>query len=160
MTHQVITKFSYINVYSKLPPPQGLPLSSSPKDATWGLGISKHFCKDFPKKKKFFSKKKKQTKKLIFSPLPAPLKGCHLGFRSKKSGNPWGGGEFAVVHFPIYPNNFFRLRAKIHGYVWGESEDNTVDTPPFFFPDQILRKYFMKENPNKTILLFVCFPPF
>ena len=37
--------------YSKLPPPQGLPLSISSKDATWGLGISKNFCKNFPKKR-------------------------------------------------------------------------------------------------------------
>ena len=41
----------FANVYSKLPPPKGLPLSSSSKDATWGLGISKKFCKNFPQKR-------------------------------------------------------------------------------------------------------------
>ena len=37
------------------------------------------------------------TKKYLYSGTEkkqknSPLKGCHLGFSSKKSGNPWGGG--------------------------------------------------------------------
>ena len=57
----------------------------------------RNIFRDFPKKiyfpkKNFFQKK---TKKNLYSrlPTPVPLKECHLGFRSKKSGNPWGGGS-------------------------------------------------------------------
>ena len=71
-------------------------LQRIPLGRTWGLGISKIFCKDFQKKKKFpkklFFSSQKKSKKLIFSPPPpSSLKGCHLGFPEKKSGNPWGG---------------------------------------------------------------------
>jgi hypothetical protein len=70
--------------------------NNTSKDATWGLGISKNFCRVFPKKKNFSKKKKNnknKTKKTYILPTPVPPQRTPLGVFGVKKVAVLGGGS-------------------------------------------------------------------
>ena len=84
-------------VYSKFPPPPRIDTFKLLKGCHLGFGNLKTFLKKkhFPKKKIFFQKQKQKN---LYFPHPRS-KDATWGFRSKKSGNPWGGGSLLYTSF-------------------------------------------------------------